>query len=144
MGPLTRFVTLAPLPAFALLVLAGWPGVMLAPRGWTVTQGFGLGLLLAGLGLLTLARIQLGDTFSIAPRATTLVTRGLYQRIRNPVYVFGLATFSGLVLYLGRPWMLGVLVPVAAMQVVRARREARVLEARFGEEYRRWRASTWI
>jgi protein-S-isoprenylcysteine O-methyltransferase Ste14 len=30
------------------------------------------------------------------------------------------------------------------MQIVRARREAAVLEAAFGEEYRRYRRQTWF
>jgi protein-S-isoprenylcysteine O-methyltransferase Ste14 len=42
-------------------------------------------------------------------------------------------------------WLL--LLPIAAlipMQVVRARREARVLAAAFGEEYARYKAGTWF
>jgi protein-S-isoprenylcysteine O-methyltransferase Ste14 len=34
-----------------------------------------------------------------------------------------------------------VLIP---MQIVRARKEARVLEEKFGEEYRAYRARTWF
>lgn len=72
------------------------------------------------------------------------MTRGLYARIRNPVYVFGIAALGGFFLYLQLPWLLLVLVPLAAMQVSRARREARVLEDAFGDAYRTWRARTWF
>jgi len=33
---------------------------------------------------------------------------------------------------------------VVAMQTVRARKEARVLEATFGDEYRAYRSRTWF
>lgn len=133
-----RFVLVAPWPAVVILVVAG------LPARWSAMPAVGLAMLLGGLVLLTMARWQLGDAFSVAPRATTLVTRGLYARVRNPVYVFGLVMFAGLILYFRLPWLLLGLVPVAAMQTVRARREAKVLEDRFGEEYRAYRARTWL
>jgi len=45
---------------------------------------------------------------------------------------------------MAKPIFLLVLLPLPAMQVWRARAEAKVLEARFGEEYRRYRAGTWF
>ena len=41
-------------------------------------------------------------------------------------------------------WLLLLLIIVIPMQIVRARREAAVLEATFGEEYRRYREQTWF
>jgi protein-S-isoprenylcysteine O-methyltransferase Ste14 len=37
-----------------------------------------------------------------------------------------------------------LLVVLVAIQIFRAGREARVLEARFGEEYRAYRKHTWF
>jgi protein-S-isoprenylcysteine O-methyltransferase Ste14 len=37
-----------------------------------------------------------------------------------------------------------LLVPVLILQIIRARAESRVLEEHFGDEYRRYRASTWF
>ncbi len=45
-------------------------------------------LVAAAIPLLVLARIQLGKAFSVAPKASTLVTHGLYSRIPHPMYVF--------------------------------------------------------
>lgn len=137
------FVMLAPIPAVAVLVVAAMPGVV-RPGPWLPIRVVGLALVVVGLALLTLARWQLGDAFSIEPRATTLVTRGLYARIRNPVYVFGLVLFAGLLLYLHLPRLLPALVPLAIVQAIRARREATVLEAKFGDAYRAYRARTWF
>jgi len=138
MKPDARFVMIAPIPAVLILVPVGLPAT------WRSSHVIGLALLVVGLGLLTLARWQLGDAFSIEPKATTLVTRGLYARIRNPVYVFGIVMLAGLLLYLNLPWLLPLLFPVVIFQVVRARREARVLEERFGDAYRDYRARTWF
>lgn len=137
------FVMIAPIPGVAVILVAGIPGII-APGAWTPIRIAGLVVTLVGLSLLTLARWQLGDAFSIEPRATTLVTRGLYARIRNPVYVFGLVLFAGILLYFDQPWALPALIPLAIMQTIRARREARVLEERFGDAYRAYRASTWF
>jgi protein-S-isoprenylcysteine O-methyltransferase Ste14 len=127
---------IAPIPAVLVLVVARLPGV------WLAQHAVGLALLLVGLTLLTVARWQLGNAFSIAPRATTLVTHGLYARIRNPVYVFGLVTIAGLLVYLSAP--LWLLIPLTIAQGVRARAEGRALEERFGDAYRNYRARTWF
>jgi protein-S-isoprenylcysteine O-methyltransferase Ste14 len=102
----------------------------------------GLILMTPALILLTIARIQLGNSFSVAPQATQLVTHGIYSRIRNPVYVFGAFVFSGLFLFLERPLLLLFLLPVLILQIVRA--EARVLEQHFGEQYRQYGSTTWF
>lgn len=137
------FFMLAPIPGVAIVVVAWMPGVVRAGP-WLPIHVVGLALVGVGLAMLTLARWQLGDAFSIEPRATTLVTRGLYARVRNPIYVSGLVFFAGLMLYVGLPWLLPLLVPLAIVQAIRARREARVLEERFGDAYRAYRARTWF
>jgi protein-S-isoprenylcysteine O-methyltransferase Ste14 len=86
----------------------------------------------------------LGDSFSVKPEAKALVSRGLYSKIRNPVYVFACFVLAGLFLYLERPALLFLLFPLIVLQVSRARAEARVLEEKFGEEYRAYRARTWF
>jgi protein-S-isoprenylcysteine O-methyltransferase Ste14 len=57
---------------------------------WGLVRCAGAVLLVLGFGLSGLARVQLGESFSVAPEAHELVTRGLYSRIRSPIYVFGL------------------------------------------------------
>ena len=81
---------------------------------------------------------------SILPRAKKLVTRGLYSKIRNPIYIFGTIAIVGMLLILQIPSLWILLVVLVAIQIFRAGREARALEARFGEEYRAYRKQTWF
>jgi protein-S-isoprenylcysteine O-methyltransferase Ste14 len=131
-------VTVLPPLAFAYILWA------LRHLPWTPLRIMGLVLTVLGLVFLTLARVQLGNSFSWNPQAKNLVTTGLYSRIRNPVYVFGGVTLFGLILYVQRPWWFVAFAAVAVMQLLRARAEARVLEEKFGDDYRRWRAQTWF
>jgi protein-S-isoprenylcysteine O-methyltransferase Ste14 len=117
---------------------------MHAPAAWTRMRALGLCLAVAGFVLWTVARFQLGASFAIAVRAKQLVTRGLYSKIRNPIYTFGSLFLVGCILVLGRPIMLLSFAAIVPLQLWRARKEAQVLEAKFGEEYRAYRARTWF
>jgi protein-S-isoprenylcysteine O-methyltransferase Ste14 len=113
-------------------------------RPWTALRVLGLILMLGGAVAMIVARLQLGNSFSILPKARELVTRGIYSRIRNPVYVFSAILIAGLFLYVNRPqylWLFLILIPV---QILRARAEGKVLEERFGEAYTQYKARTWF
>ena len=104
------------------------------------------GLLLSAvsLPLWVLARCQLGRAFSAMPEARQLVTRGLYSRLRHPIYVFGcLAYFGGLVALQVWPILVAWLA-LTPIEVVRARREDRVLAEAFGPAYAAYRRKTWL
>jgi protein-S-isoprenylcysteine O-methyltransferase Ste14 len=111
---------------------------------WPPLRIAGAIVTLVSLSFITLARIQLGRAFSVRAKATRLVTTGLYSRIRNPIYIFGCFFFLGLAMFIPAWWLLVALIIVIPMQIVRARKEAAVLEATFGDEYRRYRQQTWL
>ena len=111
---------------------------------WTWMQTVGICLMIPGFLLWLTAHIQLGTSFSLTPQARKLVTRGVYSKIRNPIYIFSLVFLTGLALLLGRPLLLALGAVIVPIQIVRARREAAVLEEKFGEEYRQYRARTWF
>jgi protein-S-isoprenylcysteine O-methyltransferase Ste14 len=112
---------------------------------WTSRHIAGAVLLAIGfIGWLT-ARLQIREFFAVTAQAQGLVTIGIYSKIRNPIYFFGVILFAGMALYLTLPWwVLPVLLLIIFMQVLRARNEARVLEARFGDAYRQYRSKTWF
>src|SRR5208282_591861 len=114
------------------------------PHGNGPARWIGLLLGLIGLAGVVLARYTLGRSFSVVPQATALVTTGIYSRVRNPIYISGMICVLGMVLLAGRPELLAILLVVIPMQSVRARREAAVLEAKFGDAYREYRKRTWF
>ena len=115
-----------------------------APGPHGLLRVIGLLLALIGLAGVILSRYTLGRSFSIAPKATALVTSGIYSRIRNPIYVSGTFAVLGLILMVGRPELFVIFIILIPMQIIRARREAAVLEAKFGDAYREYRKRTWF
>lgn len=104
----------------------------------------GAALMLGGyLGWLS-ARLQLGSSFAIQPRAKELVTRGIYSKIRNPIYVFGSLFIGGLILFVSKPAWLLVFLVLIPLQVWRAHKEGQVLEEKFGDTYREYRGKSWF
>ena len=71
-----------------------------------------------------------------------LATTGIYTRLRNPMYVGLMLLVAGIGLALASDWTLVLLVPTAlVLHHGVVLREERYLEAKFGEEYRRYKAS---
>ncbi len=110
----------ATLSPFVIPLVAGPPasGTQLAA---------GTFLVLAGTAGAVWAALSLGRSISVIPQSRTLASHGPYRWLRHPLYVFELVASAGLCLVVGGvpPWL--VLVALAAMQVVRARWEERLL-----------------
>lgn len=97
----------------------------------------GLGLIFWSLWLFLRAR-----TSPLPMKPTTAIVRsGPYRWTRNPMYLGMLLVYLGAALLFDVTWAL-VLSPVVVVLVNRLviRREERYLEAKFGEEYRRYKA----
>lgn len=135
-------LNLATLAVLALALALAAPHLRGVP--WTPLRVAGAALAATSLALLVIARLQLGRAFSVRAKASQLVTTGIYAKIRNPIYVFSSLGIAGFLLWTNRPVLLLILLAIVPMQMVRARREAAVLEARFGETYREYRRKTWF
>ena len=132
------FVTVVSLVVVVFLIFK-------SPQGpWTDLRILGLIAMIGAFATLTVARVQLGNSFTVRPEANELVTHGIYSKIRNPIYVFSAIAIAGLFLYLNRPDFLWIFVILIPLQMVRARKEGQVLEERFGEVYRQYKAKTWF
>jgi protein-S-isoprenylcysteine O-methyltransferase Ste14 len=124
------------------LAIAIWVAVRVP-----VSPRYVIGMTIGAIGfvLWMTARQQLGKSFTVTAQAKALVTTGLYSKIRNPIYFFGGVAFFGVFVAWGNLYALGAFsIFYLAMQLLRARKEAGVLEEAFGEEYRRYKASTWF
>jgi len=130
-----------------ILIVCGLVGYLFwnfRDQPWTTMRAAGAGLMIPAFALWLTARIQLGKSFAIRAQAKKLVTHGLYARIRNPIYVFGTFLIAGIFLFLGRPMLLLLLIPVVVLQQVRIRKEERVLQAKFGDAYLEYKRQTWF
>jgi protein-S-isoprenylcysteine O-methyltransferase Ste14 len=110
------------------------------------TEGFyaGIGIAAVGFSMWILARVQLGKSFAVRAQARALVTSGLYSKFRHPIYYFAGVAFLGLFVAWGKIIPLIIFPFFYSTQLIRIRREEKVLENAFGDDYRRYRQSTWF
>jgi protein-S-isoprenylcysteine O-methyltransferase Ste14 len=99
---------------------------------------------LAGFILWTTARLQLGKSFTPRAEARALVTHGLYSKFRHPVYLFACVAYLGVFAAMRWGILLVCFLIMYSTQLLRIRKEDAVLEQAFGEEYRRYKAGTWL
>jgi protein-S-isoprenylcysteine O-methyltransferase Ste14 len=111
---------------------------------WTPWPVVGLAIAVPAFLLFALARIELGRAFSVQAKASTLVTTGIYVRIRNPIYVFGELMIADVIIWVQRPWWLLIFVLLIPMHLLRVRKEEQVLEAKFGDAYLEYKRKTWF
>lgn len=135
------------LATVALGFLLQWLTPLPLPGEVDPALRIGAGVVAAALGVLCflLARVSLvrrGTNLNPLRPTTALVTEGVYRWSRNPIYVGGIVAMVGVGLVFKLGWLLPLLVPsVLALHFGVVRREERYLEAKFGDEYRRYKAS---
>ena len=134
-----NIVTLA-VVIFALFLFAAY-AINLA---WTPLRIAGIAIAAPSFILFSIARLQLGRSFSVQAKATALVTTGIYSRIRNPIYVFGALMILGIIIWTGKPLLLLIYVILIPLQIIRARKETQVLTDRFGDAYLEYKKKTWF
>lgn len=126
---------------FVFLCFAGY---LVSRWQWNARYAIGMGMGVAGFALWMVARAELGASFAVRAKASELVTSGLYSKIRHPIYFFGGIAIAGLFIALGKIVPLTIFVLGYSTQFLRIKKEEAVLEQAFGEDYRRYRASTWF
>lgn len=120
-------------------------GVLHVLRPWSLpidpTAGLSVGSVLVFVGL-----VLVGWSVSVVGRQpidspTTLVTVGPYRYSRNPMYVGWTVGYLGVAVLADTTWPLALLPVVVGLVHRDVRREERALAARFGAEYRDYRAA---
>ena len=135
--PLTVLVVGVPLDW--LLPLGLLNSIPVVARAVVGIALFGVGLALLVSGDRAFKRI--GTNVNPFQPSLALASGGVYSRLRNPMYVGGSMGLVGVVLCFGLEWTL--LLFVASCFVLHygvVLREERYLDAKFGEEYRRYQA----
>jgi protein-S-isoprenylcysteine O-methyltransferase Ste14 len=111
---------------------------------WQLHHTVGAAVIVPAFALWACARYQLGASFTARAEARSLVTNGLYSRIRHPIYLTAEMLIAGLSIFIGYPVLWLVSLALLPWQVKRARREERALQAAFGERYETYRSGTWF
>jgi protein-S-isoprenylcysteine O-methyltransferase Ste14 len=104
----------------------------------------GATLAVISIALTVLARVQLGKSFAVTPKANDLVTHGLYSRLQHPMYLFVDVTVCAIALTVQRWYVLLLLVILLPLQTRNALREREFLREKFGERYKVYRRATWF
>lgn len=144
----------------ALLVALGAAGIFILPLLCVVTDRLdfadyplpawagwaGAGVFTAALWLLWRSHVDLGRNWSPTPQIRTdhsLVTQGVYRRIRHPMYAAHWLWALAQALLLDN-WLAGpaMLVTFAPLYIVRVPHEERMMLDHFGQEYREYMSRT--
>jgi protein-S-isoprenylcysteine O-methyltransferase Ste14 len=137
--------------AAALLIGIGldyWRPMRLLPGPWGIVVG--VALIVAGVAIMppVLLSFREADTpFNPHRPASTLITSGLYRFSRNPAYIALTLWYLGAAFLFNSAWVLLLTIPVLLiMDLLIVPREERHLEARFGEQYLRYksRVRRWL
>lgn len=107
-------------------------------------QIIGLVLSLFFLLLWVLARINLGSAFTVKPRASKLVTSGLYSKIKHPIYLFSALSYFSLLLIFRTPLLYLIGLGLILLQIYRARLENKRLQASFPGDYDKYSKKTLL
>jgi protein-S-isoprenylcysteine O-methyltransferase Ste14 len=105
---------------------------------------FGASLIIISITTWLIARYQLGDAFSIFPQSKTIVSKGLYSKIRHPIYLSSIIASLGLCLMYKETWAYFVWLLLIILQALRAKKEEEILTRRFPEKYQAYKKSTWF
>jgi protein-S-isoprenylcysteine O-methyltransferase Ste14 len=143
--PPLAYLTALILPSI-LLRLVPLPIVELDGYAEDAMVGVGLALFATGFTIDILALRSFkgaGTPFDPTARAEKLVTFGLYNRSRNPMYLGAMIGFLGLAIASGNVWRYIALPPLFwVLHNLAILREEAHLEARFGDAWREYAART--
>lgn len=118
-------------------VLNGMPLLFRAALGGILFI-FGLSVMIGGRGTF----MRAGTNVNPRQPSLKIVRDGIYSHLRNPMYFGGMIGLLGIILAFGLEWTFVLLIIgslVLHFGVVL--REERYLERKFGEDYRRYKAS---
>lgn len=115
-----------------------WPDVV-KPNHY-----IGVCITFIAFALWIVARVQLGNAFSIGAKARQLVTTGLYSKLRHPVYYFSILAVLGSGVYIWSPFVFIPIVLLIGLEMYRIRNEEHVLTLKFGKAYKEYKSTTWF
>ncbi len=108
---------------------------------WSI---IGICLVCVSVILWIIARTQLGDAFSVEPKARSLVVKGLYAKIQHPMYIFSFLATVGVLLMLQNMYLCIILPVMAVVQIKRIMTENALLKKMHGSVYDTYVKNIWF
>ena len=127
-----------------LIVLALTYLAFVSNRKFDSQDLVGCALIIVSIATWLVARYQLGESFSILPQSKSLITSGIYSKIRHPLYICSIVATFGLCLMYKAVWVYIVWLLLIVLQIFRATKEEKILENKFGNEFLNYKRSTWF
>jgi len=140
-------VILAATIALELILNFFWPVSCLPPA---IAAPLGVLIILGAitLGISAVQEMLAANTpFDVRKPSTEIVTSGVFQRSRNPIYLGMLLLYTGIAILANSLWILILVLPFAIiLQKGVIEPEEAYLEQKFGDEYLRYKARVrrWI
>jgi protein-S-isoprenylcysteine O-methyltransferase Ste14 len=133
--------------ALGLILNYFWPAKVLT-RSLAVPLGILIVFVAVAIGILAVREMVTASTpLDVRKRSTRIVTSGIFQQSRNPIYLGMVLLCTGVAFLVDSLWLLG-LVPLfaAILQKGVIEPEEAYLERNFGEDYLRYKARVrrWI
>jgi len=133
--------------ALGLILNYFWPAKVLT-RSLAVPLGILIVFVAVAIGILAVREMVTASTpLDVRKRSTRIVTSGVFQQSRNPIYLGMVLLCTGVAFLVDSLWLLG-LVPLFAAILQKGVIEPAeaYLERNFGEEYLRYKARVrrWI
>jgi protein-S-isoprenylcysteine O-methyltransferase Ste14 len=133
--------------ALGLILNYFWPAKVLT-RSLAVPLGILIVFVAVAIGILAVREMVTASTpLDVRKRSTRIVTSGVFQQSRNPIYLGMVLLCTGVAFLVDSLWLLG-LVPLfaAILQKGVIEPEEAYLERNFGEDYLRYKARVrrWI
>ncbi len=85
---------------------------------------------------------DIGSSFSASAKAKKLVMTGMYSKFRHPIYYSRILMDIGLVISTLKIWIFLIIFVIFLIQLVRIRREEKILIKRFGKKYLKYKKRT--
>lgn len=139
-GAATFTASLFPLAAAPIAELAGMSRVAVLDTAWAAAAG--AVLVVVGVAGCLWSQLQMGDSWRIgvdAAARTDLVTGGVYEQVRNPIFTAMIIAVAGLALVVPNVWAIAALVALVAGVEIQVRFvEEPYLARAHGRDYARY------
>jgi protein-S-isoprenylcysteine O-methyltransferase Ste14 len=141
------FPPLIPLAVLVVGILLDWlfPLALLSSVPVVVRAVVGVALFVVGLSIMIAARrtfMRVGTNVNPRQPSLKIARDGVFAHVRNPMYFWGCLGLVGIILTFGLEWtFLLLVVGSLVLHFGVVLREERYLERKFGDEYRRYKAS---